>query len=112
MKDNDNKNEAELSKLALDIIQDKNIRITELVKEIERLKYTLIGTMHSVERLQQEVNDFEDREDKMYEQAEASLAANIANGGTSCHWCIEHVKSEAIKEFCKKRGIEYVEERF
>ena len=37
-----------------------------------------------IEILQEEVKAWEEREDKMYEQAEASLAANIADGGTSC----------------------------
>lgn len=46
-----------LSRLALDIIQDKNIKITEFVvendrlqAEIERLEYILMGVMHSVDK--------------------------------------------------------------
>ena len=47
-----------------------------------------------IERLEAEV-------DKQYEQAEADILANMADGGMSCHWCITEHKAEAIKEFAE-----------
>lgn len=36
--------------------------------------------------------------ENIYEQAEQNVLANIADGGTSCHWCIEqHEKKERQK---------------
>lgn len=39
--------------------------------------------------------------DEIYAQAEADIRANIADGGTSCHWCIDGHKRDAVKEFAK-----------
>ena len=40
--------------------------------------------------------------DKQYEIAEATIRAEIADGGTSCHWCIEHSRAGAIKELAER----------
>jgi hypothetical protein len=48
-----------------------------------------------IERLHEEV-------DKQYEIAEANVRAEIASGGTSCHWCEDKVRAEAIKEFAER----------
>ena len=44
--------------------------------------------------------------DKQYEIAEATIRAEIADGGTSCHWCEDTIrgvaKAEAYKEFAEK----------
>ena len=36
--------------------------------------------------------------ENIYEQAEQTVLANIADGGTSCHWCIEQHEKKASKE--------------
>lgn len=37
--------------------------------------------------------------DNIYEQAEANVLANIADGGTSCQWCIEQHEKKASEKF-------------
>lgn len=60
----------------------------QLVVEIEKLK---------------EENDYLKRTDEeRYEEAEANIRAGIANGGTSCHWCEDTIRKNAIKEFAEK----------
>lgn len=48
-----------------------------------------------IERLEAEIG-------KQYEQAEADILGNMADGGTSCHWCIEQHEAKAIKEFAER----------
>lgn len=55
-----------------------------------------------VEHLQAENEDVEKEIDKQYEQARADILENMADGGTSCHWCIEQHKAEAYKEIVKE----------
>lgn len=50
----------------------------------------------------EEIEMLETEIDKQYEQAKADILGNISNGGTSCHWCIEQHKSNAIKEFADR----------
>ena len=44
--------------------------------------------------------------EKQYKIAEATIRAEIADGGTSCHWCEDTIrgvaKSEAYKEFAER----------
>lgn len=52
--------------------------------------------------LKEDIKDWEKREDKLYEEAHASLMANIRDGGTSCHWCMEDIKENALKKVWDK----------
>lgn len=36
-----------------------------------------------------ELDDLEANYDKVYEQAKADIIGNMADGGTSCHWCMD-----------------------
>ncbi len=56
---------------------------------------TIIEQKAEIERLQAEI-------DKQYEIAEANVRAEIASGGTSCHWCEDTARAEAIKEFAER----------
>ena len=40
--------------------------------------------------------------ENIYEQAEQTVLANIADGGTSCHWCMEQHEKKARKETAEK----------
>lgn len=40
--------------------------------------------------------------DKQYEQAKADILGNMADGGTSCHWCINQHRAEAVREFVER----------
>lgn len=52
-------------------------------------------------RQQAEIEELNTEIDKQYEQAVADIKGNLANGGVSCHWCIEQTKAGAIKEFAE-----------
>lgn len=54
-----------------------------------------------ITRQRAEIEDLQAEIDKQYEQAKADILGNMADGGTSCHWCIEQHKAEAIKEFAE-----------
>lgn len=36
-----------------------------------------------------ELAEYETNYDKVYEQAKADIVGNMADGGTSCHWCMD-----------------------
>lgn len=60
----------------------------QLVVEIERLK---------------EENDYLKRTDEeRYKEAEDNIRAWIANGGTSCRWCEDTIRKNAVKDFAEK----------
>ena len=65
-----------------------------------------------IKELTEEIKDLEADYDRVYEQAEADIHANMADGGTSCHWCIAghkrdtvHKMQSMIKEECIAGGI-------
>lgn len=65
-----------------------------------------------IKELTEEIKDLEADYDRVYEQAEADILGNMADGGTSCHWCIAGHKrgtiqkmQTMIKEECLAGGI-------
>lgn len=50
-----------------------------------------------IKELTEEIKDLEADYDRVYEQAEADIHANMADGGTSCHWCMDKTKADTIK---------------
>lgn len=65
-----------------------------------------------ITELTEEIKDLEADYDRVYEQAEADILGNMADGGTSCHWCIAGHKRATIqkmqtmiKEECLAGGI-------
>ena len=50
-----------------------------------------------IKELTEEIKDLETDYDRVYEQAEADIHGNIADGGTSCHWCIDKTKADTVK---------------
>lgn len=52
-----------------------------------------------INRQKAEIEELEAEIDKQYEQAKADILGNMADGGTSCHWCIDQHRAEAVKEF-------------
>ena len=75
---------------------------TSVVKATDILKL--------IRRQQAEIADLEAEIDRQYEQAVADIKGNIADGGTSCHWCIEQNKREAIKKFEERLYAECLKE--
>lgn len=52
-----------------------------------------------IKGLTEEIKDLEADYDRVYEQAEADIRGNMADGGTSCHWCADKTKADTIREF-------------
>lgn len=55
-----------------------------------------------IERLKAENAELEAEVDKQYEQARADILGNMADGGASCHWCIDEHKKNAINTFAER----------
>jgi hypothetical protein len=49
-----------------------------------------------------EVEELEAECERQYEQAKADILANMADGGTSCHWCIDVHKAKAKSEVARE----------
>ena len=54
------------------------------------------------DELTEEIKDLEEEYDRVYEQAEADIHGNMADGGTSCHWCIDKTREDTVKRMCKR----------
>ena len=50
-----------------------------------------------IKELTEEIRDIEAEYDRAYEQAEADIHGNMADGGTSCHWCMDKTKADTVK---------------
>ena len=61
----------------------------------------LDNVLDLINRQKAEIEMLQGEIDKQYETAEANVRAEIADGGTSCHWCEGKVKAEAIKAFAE-----------
>ena len=55
-----------------------------------------------INRQKAEIEELEAEIEKQYEQAKADILGNMANGGTSCHWCIDQHRADAVKEFAER----------
>ena len=51
-----------------------------------------------IKELTEEIKDLEADYDRVYEQAEADIHGNMADGGTSCHWCIDGHRRDAVRK--------------
>ena len=59
----------------------------------------LDNALSLIKELTEEIKDLEADYDRVYEQAEADIHGNMADGGTSCHWCMDKTKADAVREF-------------
>ena len=73
----------------------------------------------SVVLTKEEYEELEANYDKIYKQAEADIHGNMADGGTSCHWCEDLTKKQTVMQVCdfikeevKKLGKEKVVDSF
>lgn len=82
-------------KAALDLINRLQAKLDEAEDTIQFADKELKKANTEIERLEAEI-------DKQYEIAEANVRAEIASGGTSCHWCEDKVRAEAYKEFAER----------
>lgn len=51
----------------------------------------------------------EEEYEKIYEQAEATVLSNIADGGTSCHWCMNKHEGIGYKKGSKETVEKFAE---
>lgn len=51
----------------------------------------------------------DDEYEKIYEQAEATVLSNIADGGTSCHWCMNKHEEIGYKQGSKETAEKFAE---
>jgi hypothetical protein len=59
----------------------------------------LDNALNLIKELTEELKDLEEEYDRVYEQAEADIRGNMADGGTSCHWCIAGHTADAVNRF-------------
>lgn len=70
---------------------DKSVdAILELIVAAKKLE-------NRVKELEEEIKDLEAEYDRVYEQAEADIRGNMADGGTSCHWCMDKTRADVVK---------------
>ena len=55
-----------------------------------------------IKELTEEIKDLEADYERVYEQAEADIHGNMADGGTSCHWCIDKTSADTVKRMQEK----------
>ena len=60
------------------------------------------GALSLINRQKEEIKELESEIDKQYEQAKADILGNMADGGTSCRWCIAERKAEALYAFAQR----------
>ena len=72
--------------------RDKDVdAIIELIVAAKKLE-------NRVKELTEEIRDIEADYDRVYEQAEADIHGNMADGGTSCHWCMDKTKADTVRK--------------
>ena len=82
--------------------RDKIIRVLEWLEWLKsNTRYSdeaeIELTISLIHELTEEIKDLEADYDRVYEQAEADIHGNMADGGTSCHWCAEKTKADTVK---------------
>ena len=68
----------------------------------ENTSLMMTDVLDLINRQKAEIERLEKEYEKVYKQAEMDILANISDGSTSCHWCIDKTKAEAYKEFAEK----------
>jgi hypothetical protein len=87
---------------ALDLINRLQAENSNLTSDLTSLQSDLTSVKAEIEELEAEI-------EKQYEQAEADILGNMADGGASCHWCIDQHESNARKEFAERlKGKMYI----
>lgn len=94
-------NEIKVVSEKIESLHDKILKskFAETVTESEML--SLIFAVRGLNEQKAEIEELNEEIDRQYEQAKADILGNMADGGTSCHWCIEQHKAEAVKGFAE-----------
>lgn len=81
--------------------------IDDAIECINRQQNAIKELQKTIDILHEEIADFEVEINNQYEIAVADIKSNIADSGTSCHWCMDITKAKAIKEFADKLKAEH-----
>ena len=97
-----------LAKVEMDLISkiaDKSAEIERLTEEIDqrremmhRMDCNYATELHKNAELQKQVDELEEENEKAYEIERANIQAEIAEAGTSCHWCKAKTEKDTAKD--------------
>lgn len=70
-------------------------------EKVEKAKQKVINICKELQKAKAEIESLEADYENVYKQATADILASIADGGTSCEWCIDKHRAEAVREFAE-----------
>lgn len=82
------------------ILNERNI--LEMYKDYMAVNRAINDTPTADVVPKSDVEELEAECERQYEQAKADILANMADGGTSCHWCIDEHKAQAKAEVARE----------
>ena len=80
--------------------------IVEVIMAAKKLENKVKELTEENEKLKAENKDLEADYERVYEQAEADIHGNIADGGTSCHWCMDKTRDDTVRKMQEKLKAE------
>lgn len=86
-----------LEQSAVTLIKELTGTIDSMERQIGEKNQELDRAYRTITELTEEIKDLEAEYDRVYEQAEADIRGNMADGGTSCHWCADKTKADTVK---------------
>lgn len=91
-----------LRRETLDLIKRKDEELRRMRNAAEYYKEKTKALKKELQEANSETARLKVEAEESYRQAEADINANIADGGTSCHWCIDKHRAEAVREFAER----------
>ena len=91
-----------LEQSAVTLIKELTGTIDSMERQIDEKNKELDQAYSTITELTEEIKDLEAEYDRVYEQAEADIHGNMADGGTSCHWCMDKMKVDTVKMMQEK----------
>lgn len=88
-------------------ITDYKAEVEEEIKERKRAYATALYNAGYRKIPENAVVLTREEYDKIYEQAEATVLSNIADGGTSCHWCMDEHEKIGYEKGCKETAEKF-----
>ena len=67
----------------------------------------IVEVIVAAKKLENKVKELEADYDRVYEQAETDIHGNMADGGTSCHWCMNKTKADTAKRMQERLQEEF-----
>jgi chromosome segregation ATPase len=73
--------------------------------DIHSMEREADGYRETIAELQKQVNELKEELEKAYEIERANIRAEIADAGTSCHWCERQTVKEIFTELLKNENV-------